>query len=247
MFEHIVLGIVQGLTEFLPVSSSAHLVFAEKITGKIDNDVAFFVLLHLGTLLALAVFFFKDLIALFKNPKLIGFILLATFITGAIGILGKSYFESLFESVSATSWQLLVNGFMLIAANRFIDGGRKAVNLVDSIIFGFVQAISIIPGISRSGATISALLFRKIDKETAFKFSFLASMPAILGAALLEAKDIGTVAQVNILNFELGFAFSFATGLFSLYLVKAALKKARLHYYGYYCIIVAILTLIFLR
>jgi len=245
IIKYIVFGIVQGLTEFLPVSSSAHLVFAEKVLGGVDNGLAFFVVLHLGTLFSLLVFFFKDIIALFKNMRLVGLILLATFITGIIGILGKDYFESLFSSVKATAWQLVFTGLILIVANRFINGKKKTIGLLDSIIFGLAQAISIVPGISRSGATISVLLFRKIDRDTAFTFSFLASIPAILGAAILEAKDINHAMNINISNFIIGFIFSFLAGIVSLWLVKVALKKAKLHYYGYYCIIVAILFIVF--
>ena len=231
----------------MPVSSSAHLVFTEKIIGPVNNDLAFFVVLHLGTVLALLVFFFKDIIALFKDFKLIGLLLVATFITGVIGFLGKDYFESLFSSVGATAWQLVLTGIILIVANRFIYGQRKIVNFLDAVLFGLAQAISIVPGISRSGATISTLLFRGIDRDKAFNFSFLASIPAILGAAILEIKDVNSGFKVDTFNFIIGFIFSFFAGLISLYLVKVALKKAKLHYYGYYCIIMAVLILIFLR
>jgi len=247
IIKYIIFGIVQGLTEFLPVSSSAHLVFAEKILGPVNNDVAFFVLLHLGTVLALLVFFFKDIIALFKNLKIIGLILLATLITGAIGVLGKDYFESLFSSVGATAWQLIISGVILIIANFFVSGKRKEISLWDSVLFGLAQAVAIIPGISRSGATISILLFRHIDRDTAFTFSFLASIPAVLGAAILEIKDVDLGIKISTLNFSAGFIFSFLSGLLSLYLVKIAIKRAKLHIYGYYCIIVAVLVLIFLR
>ncbi len=247
IIKYIIFGVVQGLTEFLPVSSSAHLVFAEKILGPVSNDVAFFVVLHLGTVLALLVFFYKDIIALFKNFKLIGLILTATFITAVIGLLGKDYFESLFSSVRATAWQLALSGIILIVANAFVYGKRQVINLWDSVLFGLSQAIAIIPGISRSGTTISVLLLRGIDRDKAFNFSFLASIPAILGAAVLEIKDVNLGLKVNTFNFIVGFIFSFIAGLISLYLVKSAVKKAKLHIFGYYCIIVSLAVIIFVR
>jgi len=120
-------------------------------------------------------------------------------------------------------------------------------SLKDALILGITQGIAIIPGISRSGITISTLLFRKINRETSFRFSFLASIPAVFGAAILESKKINLLPRVDIKNFIVGFIFSLLTGIFSLWILKIVLNKAKLYYFGYYCIFVAIITLLFLR
>jgi undecaprenyl-diphosphatase len=112
---------------------------------------------------------------------------------------------------------------------------------------GITQGIAIIPGISRSGITIATLLFRKINRNTAFKFSFIVSIPAILGAVLLEARKIDLSLQHNLSNLFAGFVFSFLSGLCALWLLRLVMNKSKFHYFGYYCIGVAITTLIFLR
>ena len=108
------------------------------------------------------------------------------------------------------------------------------------------QGIAIIPGISRSGITISALLFRKVDRETSFRFSFLASIPAILGAALLKVRDFTFAGSGTLLNLTIGFLFSFVVGIFSLWILGLVMRKAKLHYFGYYCILLALVVLLVL-
>lgn len=246
---YIILGIIQGLTEFLPVSSSGHLVIAQKVLGIDTLQLMIIATCHLGTILALVLFFFKDIIHVFKQPKLLGYVLLVTVITGSIGVLGKDFFESLFTSSRTVSACLLITGLILILTRRFLQGIRDmdSINLKDACVLGLVQAISIIPGISRSGMTISGLLFRKVDRETAFRFSFLAGIPAILGAFILEVKDVSLGSSVQFLNLFICFAFSFLSGLFSLWILRYVLYKARFHYLGYYCIAVAALTYMFIK
>lgn len=247
MLEYILLGIIQGLTEFFPVSSSAHLVVVQKIFGISGQQVALPVVLHLGTSLALVSFFFKDILALFKNIKLITLIIIVTVITGAIGILGKDFFESLFSSVRLTAGALIITGVILFIVSKFMDGRRNKLNIKDAVILGFTQAVAIVPGISRSGITVSTLLFRGIAKEESFRFSFLASIPAVLGAVLLEAKDIDLNIKLNLFNYSIGLIASFLSGILALFIFKKMISKAKLHYFGYYCIIIAIITLIFIR
>ncbi len=246
MINYIILGIVQGFTEFLPVSSSAHLVVFQKLLGMHGQELAVSVILHLGTVLALAAFFFKDIRAALRNPRLLWFILIVTVITGAIGITGKDFFEQLFTSVKLVGAALLCTGTILLTAGRFQKGTRTALKASDAGILGLVQGIAIIPGISRSGITISTLLFRGIDKETGFRFSFLACIPAILGAALLEAKDINVSFRAGALNLTVGFLFSFISGIAALAVLEKALQKAKIHYFGYYCLAAGALTLLFL-
>jgi undecaprenyl-diphosphatase len=242
-----ILGIIQGLTEFLPVSSSGHLVIAQKILGLSSNMVALAIILHLGTLFAVIMFFWKDIRAAIRNLKLLLLMGVATIITGSIGILGKDFFESVFSDYRLVAIALIINGFILILTKRCTPAKSKILGLKDAVILGFAQAIAIIPGISRSGITISTLLFRKLDRQDSFRFSFLIYIPAILGATFLEAKKISFTLKIDLLNVAIGFIFSLLTGLLALWILKLVLQKAKLHYFGYYCMVIAILALLFVK
>lgn len=247
MFKYVILGIIQGLTEFLPVSSSAHLVIMQKLLGISGSGVVISIILHLGTLLSLIIFFFRDILKLLRNIKLVWLIIIVTAITGIIGVSGRDFFEGLFSSTRAVAIALLFTGIILILTRKFTAAKRNSLNVKDAIILGFTQGIAIIPGISRSGITISTLLFRKLDKETSLRFSFLVSIPVILGAALLESKNISLTHVLDIKNLIIGFIFSLLTGIFSLWILKRILNKAKLYYFGYYCIFIAIFTLLFIK
>ena len=249
MIKYILLGIVQGLTEFFPVSSSAHLVITQRVLGIQGKEVALSVVLHLGTLCALAVFFFKDILALLRNVRSIILILIITFITGIIGVARKSFFEALFSNIRVVGIALIFTAVILFFASRAMNGKRNIINIKDALILGLTQGIAIIPGISRSGMTISTLLFRGVEKQEAFRFSFLASMPVILGAALLEAKKIGfcLLRQGEFAHFAAGFMSSFCIGLLALWLLKRIIARAKLHYFAYYCVVLSLITLIFIR
>jgi undecaprenyl-diphosphatase len=169
MLKYIFLGVVQGLTEFFPVSSSAHLVIMQKLLGISEGTLAITIILHLGTVLSLIAFFFKDILKAVGNIKLLAQIAIVTVITGIIGIAGKDFFERLFSSVAPVAVALLITGAILILTKKFMDAKSNNVNYKDAMILGVTQGIAIIPGISRSGITISTLLFRGLDKETSFK------------------------------------------------------------------------------
>lgn len=236
------------MTEFLPVSSSGHLVILQKILGMSGAGLAISVVLHLGTLLAIVVFFFKDILALMGNRKTLFLVLVSVAITGTIGLLGKGFFERLFSSAEYVGVAWVFTGAVLILAQKLSRPERQSINLKDAFVLGLAQSLAIIPGISRSGMTISSLLFRKVEPVPAFTFSFLVSIPVILGAALLEAKDIQLLSTGGSPgNLAVGFCFSFFTGLAAIFLLRSALKKAKLHYFGYYCILMAVFTLVFLR
>ncbi|MFA5355882.1 MAG: undecaprenyl-diphosphate phosphatase [Candidatus Omnitrophota bacterium] len=246
MLKYAILGIIQGITEFLPVSSSGHLVIAQKLFGMNEQVLAVSVILHLGTLLAIIIFFFKDILILLRDFKLILYVAVVTLATGVIGISGKDLFEGLFSSPRLVAAALIVTGIILILARKFMEKKRDTLNIKDSFILGIAQGLAIVPGISRSGATISTLLFRGVNRQTAFRFSFLASIPAVLGAVILEAKDIQAACGIGAGNLVIGFIFSLVSGLLSLGILKKALDKAKLHYFGYYCIIIAVATLLFI-
>lgn len=247
MSNYIILGIIQGLTEFLPVSSSAHLVIMQKILGITGQELAVSVVLHLGTSLALVIFFFKDILNLRRNIRLLSLIIIVTTITGIIGITGRDFFVGLFSSLKVIAVALILTGIILILTRKFMNAKRNILGISDVCILGITQGIAIIPGISRSGITISTLLFRGIDRKVSFRFSFLASIPAVLGAAILEAKDISFALKIEPQNFICGFIASLLSGLLSLWILKTILDKAKLYYFGYYCIIAAIITLLFIR
>lgn len=247
MLKYIILGIVQGLTEFLPVSSSGHLALLENIFHMQKDAVAITVMMHIGTLLAVVIFFFKELLGLFRSPRLLWLILLVTFITGFIGLSGKDFFEQLFASPKFIALSLIITGIILLITQRVKNNNRPDLSTKDAFILGTVQGIAIIPGISRSGITISTLLMRGLDSEVSFNFSFLVSIPAVLGATMLEARDIGGVFVNSSLELMVGLFASFVTGLISLRILKGIIKKARFHYFGYYCIGIAVITLILSR
>jgi undecaprenyl-diphosphatase len=247
MFKYILLGIIQGLTEFLPVSSSGHLAIAQKMLAMSGEEITISVVLHLGTLAAVVAFFFKYITKLLRNIKLISFLLISTVITGVIGILGRGFFESLFIAPKKVAISFLITGIILLFTRKFMQSKKNKVDLMDAVILGFSQAIAIIPGISRSGITISTLLFRRIDKETCFRFSFMASIPVILGAALSDAKNIDFVIRKDFSNLIAGFIFSLLSGLAALWILKLVIKRARFYYFGYYCLLAAILTFLFVK
>jgi undecaprenyl-diphosphatase len=247
MLKYIILGIIQGITEFLPVSSSGHLVIIQKLIGVTEQAVAVSIVLHLGTSLALVIFFFKDILNLLRNTRLLSYIIIVTLVTGIIGISGKGFFEKLFNSPRLVAVALIFTGIILILTRKFMEKKRSALNIKDALILGLTQGFAIIPGISRSGITISMLLFRGLDRETSFKFAFLVSIPAVFGAAILEAKEIGLACNPGSGNLIIGFIFSLLTGLLSLRILKIILGKAKLYYFGYYCIIIAVITLLFIK
>jgi undecaprenyl-diphosphatase len=247
MIEYIILGIVQGITEFLPVSSSGHLAVLGRLFGLSEQSVAISIIMHLGTLLAVLVFFFRDILEALCSKRTVLLILVVTCITGLIGVLGKDFFESLFTSVKAIAIGWIATGVILLLTKRFMHNDRKTIGMKDAIILGVTQGIAIIPGVSRSGITISTMMFLGIEKMTCFTFSFLVSIPVIAGAALLEAKKIHFVVSGNTAQLATGFFCSFAAGLLALWALKQVLAKAKFHYFAYYCFVLALITLIWIR
>jgi len=269
MIKYIVLGIIQGLTEFLPISSSGHLVIAQRFLT-IDNAIAFDVTVHLATLLAVVLYFRKDLLEIsrwvlvafykmwsdkisFKEIyervtffKLACLIFLSFLITSIIGFTFKDIFESLFSSVKLVGIFLIINGLMLSAAEKFSKATKdlQEMDAADASIIGLAQAISIIPAISRSGATISAGLFRGIDREVAARYSFLLSIPTIFAAGILESRNIASVGDIRPLLLG-GFA-AFISGYFAIHYFIKFISKNSLHPFAVYCIILGLATLILL-
>lgn len=254
----IILGIVQGLTEFLPVSSSGHLVIAEHLLpGWHQPGIIFEILLHLATLLAVIIFFRKDLGALIKSlyssgpqatkhRRVILMLLLATIPTGIIGLLGKKFFVSLFNRLDVVGGMLLVTALILwLAESRNPEKlTKKSTTIVDAIIIGITQGLAILPGISRSGSTIGAGMLLGIEPGTAARFSFLLSIPAISGAALLNIREISAIPADQIASCLCGALAALITGLMALKFLLMIIEERRLKIFSLYCLIVGSITLI---
>ena len=238
--KYIFLGIVQGLTEFLPVSSSAHLVIFQDLLGFKENQILLDIVLHVGTLFALIVFLFKDIKRLL-TIKVLFLIFLATVLTVAIVLLGEDFFEGMFSAPAKLALPLFITGITLLCTKKFTKGLRSLSELKigDAFWLGILQGISVIPGLSRSGLTISALLFRNVQREAAFKFSFLASIPVILGALLFKVGEFSQISSFEFKYMAFGFFASFLSGLLALKILLIVIRKARLHLFGYYCLALA--------
>ena len=253
VLQAIVLGIVQGLTEFLPVSSSAHLILVPwLLKWQEDPGLAFDVVLHLGTLLALIVFYWREWLEMVLSlvngdsvRRRLLFLLIVASVPGAIiGVLLEKQAETIFRSPTLIAVTLATLGLILWAADAFGSKKRKIddLTLVDALLIGLSQALAIIPGVSRSGATITTARFLGIDRPDAANFSFLMATPIIAGAGLLEARKFFHSG----LTPQLGWGFA-ASAVFGLIAIVWLLSYVRTHTYrpfAIYRIALAILVVI---
>lgn len=258
IFQIIVLGIVQGLTEFIPVSSSAHLVLIPYFFGWNLPPVFFGIVLHLGTLTAILIYFWKDILQLLTSDRRYVFLIIVACIpTAVMGFLFKDFFESLFENPLGVSVLLLVTGSLLWVSDThshpplggvehcstvgtlpYRVGTRIRVTVFDALWIGFAQGCAIAPGISRSGATISTGLLRRMDGETAVRFSFLLSIPAILGALVFKLKDFHFQSSPDIIGattYWLGGIVAGVSGYLAIKVVFKSIKTGKFKLFAYYC------------
>ncbi len=248
MFEAIILGIVQGLTEFLPVSSTAHLILLPWIFnwhGDVDT-LTFDIALHGGTLLALLACFYKDWIDLFlRKRRLLSYIIIGSIPAGIAGLLLNNFVEHHLRSPLLISIMLILVGFVMLVAERICKyRNQDSINISDSIFIGIAQALAIIPGVSRSGITISAGLFKGLQRDVAARFSFLLSTPIIGGALLLHIrKAITNYAVYDLQLFLWGFIASFLTGYIAIKFLLAFLKKYPLNIFVYYRFALAVVII----
>ena len=253
--ESIILGIIQGLTEFLPVSSSGHLELAKTILGNIDNQgMLMTVVLHFATALSTVVIFRKDLYAILRGlfsfkwnheTKFSLKILISMIPAIYVGLIYDDLIETFFNGkILFVGAMLLVTGLILFLADRSVNT-NKPVSFKFSIIIGIAQAIAILPGISRSGATIATSVLLGIDRSKAARFSFLMVVPLIFGKM---AKDIISddflSSTINIGELSVGFLAAFFTGLFACKLMISLVKKSKLVYFSIYCFVVGILAIV---
>lgn len=236
-FQAIFLGIIQGLTEFLPVSSSGHLVVANRLLNVAEPSLAFDTVLHLGTLFAVFIFFGKRLFKLsFKQWIVVG---VGTLPAILIGLLFKDQIARMFASPILVGLTLLGTGLINLISDKKLPqpGTHTEVTAKQGFIIGIFQAVAITPGISRSGSTLLGALSQKIDRVAAFEYSFLLSIPAILGAVVLQTKDVIEVGMNGVSwdKFGLGVLAAFLAGVASLSLFRYIIVKARLEIFAYYC------------
>lgn len=245
IFSSIFLGAVQGLSEFLPISSSAHLAIIQSlIPGFSQPGVLYDVILHFGTSLAVIIYFWKDLISFIKKNFLA--LVIGTIPAAVFGFLFQGFFESLFSSVKLISLMLLLTGVMDIFTDSY-KGIQEEVKSGNSLIIGMFQALAIIPGISRSGSTIFAASWLGIKKELGAKFSFFLALPAVLGANFLEIlKYKGKINSSEFAPYLLGFFAALLFGYISIRVVFRFLAQRKFRYFGYYCLALGAITLLFL-
>jgi len=248
----LILGIVQGLTEFLPVSSSGHLVIFQNLLGINEPPLDFDVLLHLGTLMAVFIAFGDDIIRILKKPfsKITYLIIVGTIPAVFFGFLLKPIFERAYQSLLVVGIGLIFTGVILkvseyLATNNIFSKTVRETSYSNVLFIGLFQALAIIPGISRSGSTIAAGLVAGLDREFAARFSFLLSIPAILGAGVLQLKDVVSNggSQEQMLPYLIGFLTAFAFSYLAIKVVMNLVKHGRLSVFSYYCWTVAALAL----
>lgn len=235
---------VQGLTEFLPVSSSGHLVLLQHWFGFKEgaDSLTLDVALHFGTLVAVVYYYRNDLIqmALMKSPaarRLIVLLFLATLPSVIVGLFFKRQVEVMFVSPLANGFELIFTGCVLLLT-FWLDGGdttESDASYLSAFLIGIAQAVAILPGVSRSGMTIAVALFLAYSRSFSARFSFLMSIPAILGAVVLQSPDIAHVTSSSIPPLVLGTVVSGIVGFLSIRWLLGVISRGRLHYFAYYC------------
>lgn len=285
VFQGILLGILQGIAEFLPISSSGHLAVAQNLFKLDDVPLLFDVFLHLATLFAVCLYFWRKIARLFcvlgrwiarrtqpesslkpedllagsdkAGRRTIIAVIVATFITAAIGIVTSKKMPQL--SIKSTCAGFLVTAVLLIVSNlkrkqneaklqKEGSAPAEGISFFQSIVIGIMQGFGTLPGISRSGSTIAGALYSGVDAKAAGDFSFIISIPAILGAFILELKDLGEVSSsIGAAPVIAGCAAAFATGYISLTFLMKVIRKGKLHWFAAYLIPVGILGIMFLK
>jgi undecaprenyl-diphosphatase len=252
LIEVLILAVIQGLTEWLPVSSSGHLVITQTVLG-LNLPLIFDVMLHVGTLFVVLIVFRKDIVNIIKavvkrdfetdEGKLVLFIVVGSVPIAIIGFLFHDVIESLFSNLLAVGVALIITGSVLFFSEK--RKGNRKMGIIDSLLVGLAQGAAIIPGISRSGLTVATGLLRKIDKATAFRYSFLLSVPAVIGATAMQSRDI-ILGNMDIAPLFLGATISMIVGYASLKLLQKIVMNEKFHLFAYYCWTVGIAIILFI-
>jgi len=269
LYQGVILGIIQGLTEFLPVSSSGHLVLGQIFFGITQSQLVFDISVHMGTLLAVLVvyasdikamvvsiahfffkaIFFKPVVSLFKedeNLQMAGLILIGSIPTAIIGFGLKQFEHILFTSRVLVGCMLILTGTALWVSRKYYFSGNKTngPGIKKALLIGVCQGIAVIPGISRSGSTIAAGMFLGLDRHKAAKFSFLLSIPAILGAQILSIKDmINNNLSIDPVTIY-ATIISFITGLIALKILLTLVHSGKFHLFAPYCWLIGSLVIL---
>jgi undecaprenyl-diphosphatase len=266
--EAIILGTVQGLTEFLPVSSSGHLVLFQNLFGLKEPELLFDICLHVGTLLAVVIVFYREileiLVALLQLPgrirvagglkplcrsdpaiRMALLIVIGSIPTAVIGLLFKEITDQVFGSIAVVGCMLLVTGTLLWLTRRIHGNGRPlgATTLKDALLIGVVQGLAILPGISRSGSTISTALFLGVDRKVAGRYSFLLSVPAIVGALVLGLDTPELQTTIPMATILIGSVVSALVGWVALVILLRVVDRGQLYRFAPYCWLVGVVTL----
>ena len=262
MLAVIILGFIQGIAEFLPISSSAHLIIFRDLFGigsNIGSDIAmsFDIALHFGTLLAIGIFFFKDFITMIKNGftkgihddkgKIMWYIIVATIPAAIMGVLFEDVIENAIRSnFILIALALIVMGIIIYAVDKHFKTQKeiKDLTLKDAFLIGCSQVFALIPGFSRSGTTIAAGRVLNLKREDAAKFSFYLSAPVVLGAVVLDLKDSFSAILDNISIFAVGILVSFIVGILCIKFLMKYLKKHDFNVFMWYRLALGILVII---
>lgn len=268
VIQGILLGMLQGVAEFLPISSSGHLALAQNVFGLSDVPLLFDIFLHLATLAAVCLYFWRKIWDLLKvlgrwitknkeykeqdaaGRTTIIAIIISTIITAVLGVVVSKLLPEL--SIKFTCAGFLITALLLIVSSRIKKSDSqlpaKPVSPIQAVIIGIMQGIGTLPGISRSGSTISGALFCGVDQKVAGDYSFIVSIPAILGAFVLELKDLGEVSEsVGAAPVIAGCAAAFAVGYISLTYLMKLIRKGKLQWFAAYLIPLGIAGMIFLK
>ena len=247
------LGIIQGVTEFLPVSSDGHLVIAQGyLHGFNQRAMTFDVMLHFGTLLAVVLYFWRDVRSLlyfligkelqgnpFPVKSWFWLIIIATIPTGIIGLTLEKTVEPLFSSPTFAAGAIFLNGIVLLLTVIAPKGERQAGDLRvrDAILIGITQGLAVLPGISRSSNTIATAMFLGFRGDIAAQFSFLISIPAVAGAVLVKSRELHGASLAELIPYAVGAAVALITGLWAIGFLLKVIMKGKFRYFGYYCLI----------
>lgn len=260
----LILGIIQGLTEFLPVSSSGHLVIFQKILGVLEHSLELDLAVHMGTLLSVLTYYRKDIALILKDlfkgathkqvtpgVKLSFFVIAGSIPTALIGFTFKDQFKELFSNLTAVGIFLCVTGLLLLLTKKAksehlsldkMDISLPTMTLKRALLIGLAQGAAIAPGISRAGSTIGVALLSGVSRSDAARFSFLLSIPVIAGAAILELKDIALLSHSS-LHLWVGLFTAYLVGLFALSVVVKVVHSGKIHLFSVYLFIVGLLTI----
>ena len=260
LIKYIILGMIQGFTEPLPISSSGHLVIFQEFLGISISDLNFEIIVNAGSLIAIVVIFYKDILDLivksfkflfkknteFKNEFLyVVMLVIAVIPAGLIGFLLKDFIESTFKNIITVGISLLVTSIALsLVSKEAVENQETEIKPLDALVIGLFQVFALIPGISRSGSTMVGGLTRKIKFEETMKFSFLLYIPISLATILLGLLDLSSSSDVFVLGYVSAFLVSIITTYFSVKWFFKMVRKGNLKYFSIYCLVVGILVLV---